>query len=86
MCGSDDDSNVLYGFTAVDSSASDLLKAACRPSSPHSIRVSETPIPSTPLAQRINQYAQAHLAAPTYNHSLRVYHYGMANKQYRCPD
>jgi cyanamide hydratase len=38
------------------------------------------------LAQRINDYAQAHLPVPTYNHSLRVYHFGMAIKQYRFPD
>lgn len=86
MCGSDDESNVLYGFTAVDSSASSLLKTKPRPNSPHCILVSETPIPSTPLAQRINDYAQAHLPVPTYNHSLRVYHFGMAIKQYRFPD
>lgn len=75
----------LYGFTPVLSSASALLKIDPPVSAPVAITVAETPVPSTPLAQRVNTYARAHLPTPTYNHSLRVYHYGIAIKQYRFP-
>ena len=78
---------VTYGFTAVPASAVALLTstpAYPRSSSkPEPIPVSATPIPSSDLAQRINTYAQSLLPEPTYNHSLRVYHFGLAIKQYR---
>src|SRR3954454_7352836 len=75
-----------YGFTAVPSSATALL-ATDPPKIPASFtQVSQSPIPSTPLAQRIDVYAKAHLPEPTYNHCLRVYHYGLAIRQYRFPE
>jgi cyanamide hydratase len=73
----------VYGFTAVPSSATALL-VIDPPNEPAAfIPVSNSPIPSSPLAHRINTYAKAHLPEPTYNHCLRVYHYGVAIKQYR---
>ncbi|KAJ5873008.1 uncharacterized protein N7529_005361 [Penicillium soppii] len=36
--------------------------------------------------QRINAYTKTHLPEPTYSHSFRVYHYGLAIKQYRFPE
>ncbi|KAJ5157958.1 uncharacterized protein N7500_007609 [Penicillium coprophilum] len=75
-----------YGFTAVVSSAAALL-AIDPPATPApSITVAEVPAPDTPLAQRINEYAKSHLPEPTYNHSLRVYHFGLAIKRYRFPE
>ena len=78
-----------YGFTAVPASAQALLTStpAYPPptTAPIPILVSDTPIPNTPLATRINAYAKAHLPTPTYNHSLRVYHFGLAIKRYRFP-
>jgi cyanamide hydratase len=75
-----------YGFTAVPSSATALL-ATDPPKIPAPFTpVSQSPIPSTPLAQRIDVYAKAHLPEPTYNHCLRVYHYGLAIRQYRFPE
>lgn len=79
----------IYGFTAVPASAEALLTStpAYPPptTAPIPILVSNTPIPNTPLATRINAYAKAHLPTPTYNHSLRVYHFGLAIKRYRFP-
>ncbi|KAJ5987093.1 urea hydro-lyase/cyanamide hydratase [Penicillium sp. IBT 35674x] len=76
-----------YGFTAVPASATALLTSTpAYPrlhANPPPIPISETPIPTTALAQRINEYAKTHLAEPTYNHSLRVYHYGLAIKKHR---
>ncbi|KAL2002221.1 hypothetical protein VTN02DRAFT_400 [Thermoascus thermophilus] len=78
-----------YGFTAVPASASALLTSTPAyppPSAPAPyIPVSETPVPDTPLAQRIQAYARERLPEPTYNHCLRVYHYGLAIKRYRFP-
>ncbi|KAJ5883725.1 urea hydro-lyase/cyanamide hydratase [Penicillium subrubescens] len=79
----------LYGLTPVPASSQTLLTStpAYPPpnTAPIPILVSDTPIPNTRLATRINAYAQAHLPPPTYHHSLRVYHYGLAIKRYRFP-
>ncbi|WEW57943.1 cyanamide hydratase family protein [Emydomyces testavorans] len=76
-----------YGFTAVEASATTLLSSPPHPSSPAPfIPVSETLVPNTPLAQRIQAYAKSNLPEPTYNHSLRVYLYGCAIKKYRFPE
>jgi cyanamide hydratase len=76
-----------HGFTAVPASATILLTSTSAypapTSRPSPIPVTSTEIPNTPLAQRINSYVKARLPEPTYNHSLRVYHYGLAIKQYR---
>jgi len=80
-----------YGFTAVPASASTLLTStpayntSNKPLGPLPSPVSSTPIPTTALAKRINTYALSHLPEPTYNHSLRVYHFGLAIKRYRFP-
>ncbi|KAJ5131550.1 uncharacterized protein N7515_007589 [Penicillium bovifimosum] len=74
-----------YGFTAVPSSSATL--AADAPATPAPfLAVTELPIPTTPLARRINEYAKSCLPEPTYNHSLRVYHFGLAIKRYRFPE
>lgn len=54
-----------YGLTAVPASAQDLLTNTPYPAP----TVPPTPIPETPLAQRINVYARTHLPDQTYNHS-----------------
>ncbi|KAJ5917432.1 HD domain containing protein [Penicillium verhagenii] len=76
-----------YGLTAVPASATALLTSTPEyprlHANPPPIPVSETPIPTTALAQRINAYAKAQLPEPTYNHSLRVYHFGLAIKKHR---
>ncbi|CEL04874.1 hypothetical protein ASPCAL05998 [Aspergillus calidoustus] len=78
-----------YGFTPVPSSPNTLFTTSSILESkipPPYTPVSCTPIPSTPLSQRIQAYAKAHLPEPTYNHSLRVYHYGLAIKRYAFPE
>ncbi|PWY69704.1 cyanamide hydratase [Aspergillus heteromorphus CBS 117.55] len=78
-------SETTYGLSPVHASASTLLATNAPTTPPPFIPVTQTPIPSTALAERINEYARSHLPEPTYNHSLRVYHYGLAIKQYRFP-
>ncbi|KAJ6013828.1 hypothetical protein N7540_008419 [Penicillium herquei] len=79
----------IYGFTAVPASATILLtETPAYPrlhAHPDPIPITETPIPTTALAQRINTYAQTHLPEETYNHCLRVYHFGLAIKKHRFP-
>ncbi|EAS35610.3 cyanamide hydratase family HD domain-containing protein [Coccidioides immitis RS] len=76
-----------YGFTAVEASALKLLASLPCPSSPAPfVAISETPIPDTPVAKRVQVYAKRNLPEPTFNHSLRVYHYGLAIKKYRFPE
>lgn len=73
-----------YGLTPVPSSASDLPSNFPPPRHhPTWIPLSSLQTPQTPLATRINTYALANLPTPTYNHSHRVYHYGLAIKKYR---
>jgi cyanamide hydratase len=79
-----------YGYTAVPASAKKLLSESYpKPPSPppaFATSSSDIAIPNTALAKRIHIYAKSHLPEPTYNHSLRVYHYGLAIKQYRFPE
>ncbi|KAE8149810.1 hypothetical protein BDV25DRAFT_122197 [Aspergillus avenaceus] len=79
------DPETVYGLTPVPASASALLSALSLSSEVPFISVDDTPIPQTALAQRVEAYARSHLPTPTYNHSLRVYHYGLAIKQYAFP-
>lgn len=80
---------IEYGFTAVPASATALLTdTPAYPrlhAQPDPIPITDTPIPTTALAQRINAYARTHLPEPTYNHCLRVYHFGLAIKKHRFP-
>lgn len=82
-------STILYGLTAVPASAEALLNATSiyprLNALPNPIPVAETPIPTSKLAQRIDAYALTHLPEPIYNHSRRVYHYGLAIKRHRFP-
>ena len=78
-------SETLYGFTPVPSSATALLSSVKPSSAAPFTPVSVTPVPDTPLAHRVNEYARSHLPQPTYNHSLRVYHYGVAIKRHLFP-
>ncbi|KAE8360844.1 hypothetical protein BDV27DRAFT_133871 [Aspergillus caelatus] len=79
------DSETLYGFTPVAASAHTLLSSVSPSSAAPFISVAETPVPETALARRINTYAQSHLPLPTYNHSLRVYHFGLAMRRHLFP-
>ncbi|DAA79844.1 TPA_exp: putative Cyanamide hydratase [Trichophyton benhamiae CBS 112371] len=77
----------IFGFTAVDASAEKLFdQIGLRDMPPPPvIPVSATPIPQTILAGRIKGYAKVHLPTPTFHHSMRVYHFGIAMKRYAFP-
>ncbi|ODM21973.1 hypothetical protein SI65_02817 [Aspergillus cristatus] len=76
-----------YGLTPVPASSSTLLTSyPGPPQHPTALSITALPIPSTPLATRINAYALSNLTQQTYNHSRRVYHYGLAIKNHRFPE
>ncbi|KAL4880345.1 hypothetical protein BJY04DRAFT_219341 [Aspergillus karnatakaensis] len=77
-----------HGWTAVPANVQTVFEQAnlSTKEAPAPTPVSSTPVPDTPLAQRIQKYAQSHLPQPTYHHSMRVYHYGLAIKRYLFPD
>ncbi|ETN36458.1 uncharacterized protein HMPREF1541_08736 [Cyphellophora europaea CBS 101466] len=72
-----------YGFTALPADAS---KTPPVTTSPPTVSVDELKIPTSPLARRINAYAEAKLPRQTYHHSLRVYAYGLAAARGCFPD
>lgn len=62
-----------YGWTATPCDASQLKLSA----PPVPLLVKDRPLPDTAVAKASMEYAKAELPAHTFNHSLRVYYYGM---------
>ncbi|KAL4793729.1 hypothetical protein BDV19DRAFT_366131 [Aspergillus venezuelensis] len=77
-----------YGLTPVPANTTTLFTQANILSKlpPPADRTPETPVPSTPLSTRIRDYARSHLPEQTFNHSMRVYHYGLSIKRCFFPD
>ena len=71
-----EDYDTTYGLTPA--LLADQKATPPATSSPKPLTPAQFPIPSTPLAARINSYAKAKLPTQTYVHSLRVYTYGRA--------
>lgn len=67
-----------YGWTAIPRKTSTLLSQSPTTTPAPPLTVSDLPTPTTPLSQSIQAYAHTHLPIETYNHSLRVFHYGHA--------
>jgi len=76
-----------YGWTAVPRKISTLLaNSAASSSSPaEPLSISALPLPDSPLAKAVHQYAQSELQVETFNHSMRVYYYGQAMLTYAFP-
>jgi len=64
-----------YGLTALPAAIKSLQPVT---SSPRALDISALAPPSSALAQRIQAFAKSHLPTPTFNHSMRVYSYGVA--------
>ncbi|KAL9107968.1 MAG: hypothetical protein Q9227_007183 [Pyrenula ochraceoflavens] len=78
MSSTDTNANEIktYGFTPLPASPSSFLPSP--PKTPTPQPPSTTPLPTTPLAKHIHDFARTNLPRPTLHHSLRVYHYGLA--------
>lgn len=73
-----------YGLRALPAAAKAVLPES--PESPQPFPVSSTPVPKTALAQRIQAYAKEKLPRQTFNHSMRVYHFGLAIARQHFPN
>jgi len=73
-----------YGLTAVPAASKSILPKP--PSTTKPYPISSTSVPSTPLAKRIQAYAQEKLPRQTFHHSMRVYHFGLAIARQAFPE
>lgn len=71
-----------YGWTATPCDASQLKLSA----PPVPLLVKDRPLPDTAVAKASMEYAKAELPAHTFNHSLRVYYYGLAVARQYFPE
>jgi cyanamide hydratase len=76
------DSTAKYGFTALPAGPQSTPPKP----SPSPVEVSSLQPPQTPLAKRVTEYVRSKLNPKTFNHSLRVYSYGLAIARECYPD
>ena len=69
-----------YGWTAV--SCDPKQRVNTKSSAPQLVK--DVPFPSTAVAKATLEYAEAELPSPTFNHSMRVFYYGMT-ASFCCP-
>ncbi|KAI9808326.1 MAG: hypothetical protein M1825_004783 [Sarcosagium campestre] len=74
----------LHGWTAVVRDSKILLAPLQDKSTP--LPLSSLPFPTSALVSRVDAYAKEKLPPGTYNHSMRVYHYGSAIRQQYFPE
>jgi len=76
-----------YGWTAVPRKFETLLSQSnaesAGPAKP--LSVASIPLPDSPLAQAVHEYAKKELAIETFNHSMRVFYYGQAILSHAFP-
>jgi len=77
-----------HGWTAVPRSLEKLVNDRKNPKDATAIRVEDIAIPNSPLAQSVLKYAKENLPKQTFNHSMRVYCFGMSStrniSQFQC--
>lgn len=66
-----------HGWTALPRDTSLLLNGRKNVRGPEPVTVNSVPLPDTPLAKKVLEYAQKELREETFNHSMRVFYYGM---------
>lgn len=66
-----------YGWTAVPCNPNQwaAMKKTTKPPVPQLVK--DTPLPDTAIVKVAMEYAKAELPAHTFNHSMRVFYYGM---------
>lgn len=70
------DSTEQHGWTAVPRSLEKLIGSR-KDARPTPLSVEDIPLPDSALVQEVTKYAKEHLPSETFNHSMRVYYYGM---------
>lgn len=66
-----------HGWTAVPRSLDKLLAGRNEKREPWPVKVEDLPLPEGELVGKVMEYAKSHLPAQTFNHSMRVFCYGM---------
>ena len=67
-----------YGWESVPRSFETLLASRPEIKKAEPVKVEEIEFPDTKLAKAVVEYAQKELPEPTFNHSKRVFYYGMS--------
>lgn len=70
----------LHGLTAVPRSLDKLIADQTSGAASTPLSVNEIGIPKSPLAASVRAYAKQNLPAKTFNHSMRVYYYGVDSR------
>jgi cyanamide hydratase len=66
-----------YGWTAVPRKVEALLQQSQASGPAKPISISSIKLPDSALVKAIHEYAKKELAIETFNHSMRVYYYGI---------
>ncbi|KAH0566343.1 hypothetical protein GP486_000249 [Trichoglossum hirsutum] len=75
-----------YGFSALPRDPAVILQGRKNNRNPLPVAVSDIELPDTPLAKAVLEYAKKELREETFNHSMRVFYYGMAIARQQFPD
>jgi cyanamide hydratase len=75
-----------YGFVAVPIDSEAHLNGKKHINPPTAQHVDSLAIPTSEVAKKIQEYAKEELPLPTYNHSMRVFLYGLAIARDQFPD
>jgi hypothetical protein len=67
-----------YGWTAVPRKVELLLQQSEASGHAKPISVSSIRLPDSDLVKAVHEYAKKELAIETFNHSMRVYYYGIS--------
>ncbi|KAL8835238.1 MAG: hypothetical protein Q9170_003400 [Blastenia crenularia] len=76
----------MYGWEAKPRDVSVLLQGPKSNRHPEPQKVASNKLPDTSLAKSVLEYAKKELNVETFNHSMRVYHYGKAIQTQQFPD
>ncbi|OTB02605.1 hypothetical protein M426DRAFT_74535 [Hypoxylon sp. CI-4A] len=75
-----------HGWNAVPVDGNAILEGKPYLHKPSPLTVKDIPFPSDdPLVAKVQEYAKLHLTEQTYNHSMRVYHWGYSILQDQFP-
>lgn len=76
----------IHGWTALPRDPSVILNGKRNIKSPEPVKVESIVLPDTELSKVVMEYAKKELPEETFNHSMRVYYYGMTVflPQQRC--
>jgi cyanamide hydratase len=74
-----------YGWTALPRKVETLLATRKDVKPPAPVHVKDIAIPDSPRAQAVHEYAKQELPLETFNHSMRVYYYGIAIAKHNFP-